>query len=435
MGADDRARKMARSRPVSARVRAPASKSLTIRALAAAALAGGRSTLLDPLMADDPLLMVSALRLLGIPVTAAPGTAARPSFTVEGRGGAIPARGASLDLGNAGTPLRILAGLCTLGHGRFVLDGSERMRQRPAGHLVEALRSLGVAIAATGVDGCPPLAIDADGFPGGHVRLRGSASSQYLTSLLMTAPCGAADLHVAIDGPLVSRPYVDLTLTVMEEFGVTVRREGEGFLVRPAPYQPRDVVIEGDASSASYFFAAAAITGGRVEVTGIPPASRQGDLRFLDLLEAMGCRVARGDGALAVEGGGTLRGIDVDLAETPDIVPTLAAVALFASGPTRVGNIAHLRHKETDRIETVAACARALGATATPGAGSLVIEPPPSGRGGLHGGVIDPAGDHRLAMAFAVAGLAIDGVTILDPGCVSKSFPGFFDVLDTLVVE
>lgn len=433
MGADDRARRIATTGPVNGRVKAPASKSLTIRALAAAALARGASTLHGPLLADDPLLMVSALRLLGIPVTPTPDTISRPAFSILGCGGVLPSQGASLDLGNAGTPLRILAGLCTLGRGRFVLDGSERMRQRPAGHLVEALRSLGVAIAATGADGCPPLVIEADGFPGGHVRLRGSASSQYLTSLLMTAPCGAADLRIEIDGPLVSRPYIDLTLSVMEEFGVTVRREGEGYLVRPAPYQPRDIVIEGDASSASYLFAAAAITGGRVEVAGIPPSSRQGDLRFLDLLEAMGCRVTRGESALTVEGSGSLRGIDVDLAETPDIVPTLAAVALFAGGRTTIGNIAHLRLKETDRIETVAACARALGATVTNGAGHLVIEPPPSGRAGLHGGVIDPAGDHRLAMAFAVAGLAIDGVTILDPECVSKSFPGFFDVLDAMM--
>ena len=433
MGSDDRARRMRTIPPVNARVAAPASKSLTIRALAAAALAGGRSLLGSPLLADDPLQMASALRLLGIPVTLAPARSdAGPSFAVEGCGGVIPAREAALDLGDAGTPLRILAGLCTLGHGRFVIDGSERMRHRPAAHLVQALRSLGVSIVAQGEDGCPPLVIDADGFPGGRVRLRGSASSQFLTSLLMTAPGGAAALEISVDGPLVSRPYIDLTIGIMEDFGVPVDREGSRFLVKPAPYRPRDIAIEGDASSASYLFAAAAVTGGRVEVTGIPTASRQGDLRFLDLLEAMGCRVTRGEGALAVEGDATLRGIDVDLAATPDIVPTLACVALFAGGATRIGNVSHLRLKESDRIETVAACARALGAGVTIDAGSIAIAPPPSGRSGLHGGVIDPVGDHRLAMAFAVAGLAIEGVTILDPGCVSKSFPGFFDVLDAL---
>ncbi len=432
MASDDRARRrMETTRPVNARVRAPASKSLTIRALAAAALAGGRSRLLSPLMADDPLLMAAALRLLGIPVTA-DGGAPNPSFTVEGCGGTIPAKEARLDLGNAGTPLRILAGLCTLGHGRFVLDGSERMRQRPAAHLVEALRSLGVAISAQGDGGCPPLEILANGFPGGRVSLRGSASSQYLSSLLMTAPCGAADLLIGVDGPLVSRPYVDLTIGVMEEFGVAVEREAGGFRVRPAAYRPRDIVIEGDASSASYLFAAAAVAGGCVEVTGIPPASRQGDLRFLDMLEAMGCSVRRGSEALVVQGGGSLRGIDVDLADAPDIVPTLAVVALFAGGPTRIGNVAHLRLKESDRLETVAAACRALGAGVAVDEGSIVIAPPRSGRAALHGGVIDPAGDHRIAMAFAVAGLAVERVTILDPGCVSKSFPGFFDVLDSI---
>ena len=434
MRPDDRSRLIATSRPVNARLQAPASKSLTIRALAAAALAGGRSTLFEPLMAEDPLVMAAALRLLGISVTASDGVnGSRASFVVEGCRGRIPAREARLDLGNAGTPLRLLAGLCTLGRGRFVLDGSERMRQRPAAHLVEALSSLGVAISAQGDGGFPPLVILADGFPGGRVRLRGSASSQYLSSLLMTAPCGAADLLIGVDGPLVSRPYVELTIGVMEQFGVTVERGEGSFLVRPAAYQPRDVVIEGDASSASYLFAAAAIAGGRVEVEGISAASRQGDLRFLDLLEAMGCGVTRGD-TLVVEGGATLRGIDADLAQTPDIVPTLAAVALFAAGPTRIGKVAHLRLKESDRMETVASGARALGAGVTVGADGIVIAPPPSGRRGLHGGVIDPRGDHRIAMAFAVAGLAVEGVTILDPGCVGKSFPGFFDVLDAIRV-
>jgi len=414
--------------PIDGRIQVPPSKSLTIRALAAAALAGGRSALRDPLFSDDTLLMARALQALGIEVQRGD-----TSMLVEGRAGTLPARGASLDLGNAGTPLRLLTAICCLGRGRFLLDGSARMRQRPLTHLIEALGSMGVLVTSVDGNGCPPVEILADGYPGGPVRLAASVSSQFVSALLMAAPHGAADLHLEVTGEIVSAPYIDLTLQVMAAFGARVEREGyRRFRVAAGTgYEARIYPIEADASSASYFFAAAAVTGGRVTVTGIPLDSRQGDLRFLDLIEAMGCRVQRSAGGLVVEGG-TLAGIDADLGDCPDVAPTLAAVALFAEGPTTMRRIAHLRVKETDRIETTAACVRALGATAEAGPDSLTVIPPPSGRRGLAGAAIDPKDDHRIAMAFAVAGLGIGGVRILDPGCVGKSYPDFFDRLATL---
>lgn len=416
------------SGPIDAAVEAPPSKSLTIRALAAASLAAGRSALRRPLLSDDTEAMVRALGMLGIQVHRR-----ADSLLVEGEGGRILTPGQPLDLGNAGTPLRLLTALCCLGRGRFVVDGSPRMRQRPVGDLLDALASLGVDAIAMHGDGCPPVELVASGFPGGRARLRGSASSQFVSALLMTAPYGRRDLDLRIDGSLVSRPYVDLTIGVMEAFGARVEREGYARFVVPAGqrYQARVHPVEGDASSASYFFAAAAITGGRVTVTGIPADSRQGDLVMLDLLERMGCRVVRGPEGLTVSGG-DLIGLDADLSDAPDLVPTIAAVAMFATGATTLRGVEHLRIKESDRIEASADGVRAMGATATTEPGLLRIHPPAQGRAGLRGAAIDPRDDHRIAMAFAVAGLVVDGVIILDPSCVSKSFPDFFRTLERL---
>ena len=424
------------SGPIDAEVQAPPSKSLTIRALAAASLARGRSALRRPLFSDDTYLMAHALTLLGMPVTRR-----GSSVVVDGRGGVVLAPTEALNLGNAGTPLRLLTGVCSLGHGRFVLDGSPRMRQRPMTHLIEALSSLGVAITSIntgGHAGCPPVELMADGFAGGRVRIKSDVSSQYLSALLMIGPYGSADLEVEVDGTLVSRPYADLTIQVMESFGARVDREGHRWFRVHAgiPYQPRVHPVEADASSASYLFAAAAIAGGRIRVTGIPADSRQGDLRFLDFLEQMGCEVSRTEQWIEVRRGAgppdSLSGIDADLSDCPDVAPTLAAVAIFARGATTIRRVAHLRVKESDRIESVAACVRALGANADVGPDSLVVTPPRTGRLGLRGGDIDPREDHRLAMAFALPGLVVSGVRILDPGCVSKSFPGYFDQLRAL---
>lgn len=413
--------------PLDVEIEAPPSKSLTLRGLAAAALAAGASALRRPLFSDDTWLMARALNELGIE-TSRRGT----SVVLEGCGGAIPSSGARLDLGDAGTPLRLLTAICCLGRGRFVLDGSARMRERPIADLIDALASLGVLITSVRGNGCPPVEVLAGGLPGGSVRLRGGVSSQYLSALLMAGPYGASDLDVTIEGELVSRPYADLTLEVMTAFGAATRRDGyRAFHVDAGVlYQPRVYPIEGDASSASYLFAAAAIAGGSVRVTGIPRTSRQGDLRFLDLLEAMGCQVSRQEALIEVRaGGGDLQGIEADLVDMPDVAPTLAAVALFAAGPTSLRGIGHLRVKESDRIEGIAACARALGAGAETGPDWLTVRPPPAGRAALRGAAIDPRGDHRLAMAFALPGLAIPGVRILDPACVTKSYPGYFEQL------
>ncbi|HET6373961.1 MAG TPA: 3-phosphoshikimate 1-carboxyvinyltransferase [Candidatus Polarisedimenticolia bacterium] len=413
---------------VDAAIQAPPSKSLTIRAMAAAALGSGASTLRGALIAEDTELMAAAIRRLGIEVSVEGST-----IVVHGTGGSLPAARAELDLGNAGTPLRLLTAICCLGSGRFVLDGTARMRQRPVRDLVDALAHLGVQIQTSNGDGCPPIEILARGLPGGLVRLKGEVSSQYLSALLLAGPYAGSELILEVEGRLVSRPYVDLTIQTIERFGGRVEREGyERFKVASGvSYSPRDLTIESDASSASYFFAAAAITGGRVRVGGIPPDSLQGDLRFLDLLARMGCRVRRSPGEIVVEGAG-LKGIDADLSDTPDVAPTLAAVGLFAEGVTRMTGIAHLRVKESDRIAGIAACVTALGGQADPRPDGLSVMPPSGGRRGLRGARIDPRGDHRLAMAFAVAGLAVPGVVILDPACVAKSFPGFFESLHAL---
>ncbi len=417
------------SGPLDAEVEAPPSKSLTIRALATAALAAGRSALRRPLLSDDTERMTRALGTLGIE-TSRRGS----SMIVVGRGGGLPVEGAALDLGHAGTPLRLLTAICCLGRGRFVLDGSPRMRQRPMADLIEALASLGVHIVSMNSDGCPPVEIRACGLSGGRVRLRGSVSSQFLSALLIVGPCACSGLEIEVDGTLVSRPYVDLTIQVMESFGARIERDGFRWFRAEAghPYQARVFPVEGDASSASYFFAAAAVTGGRVRVSGIPYGSSQGDLGLLDLLEEMGCRVDRRPTTIEVVGVGPLAGIDADLTDLPDMAPTLAVMALFAGSPTTLRGVGHLRFKESDRIERVAACVRALGGAADTGADWLRIRPPAAGQSGLRGADIDPRDDHRIAMAFSVAGLAVPGVRILDPGCVTKSFPGFFDHLGAL---
>ena len=261
----------------------------------------------------------------------------------------------------------------------------------------------------------------------------GRVSSQFVSALLMATPGAAADLEVRVDGVLVSRPYVDLTLETMRQFGARAQQTGDAsWRAQRAPlYQARRLGIEADASSASYFLAAAAITEGHVRVLGIPEGSKQGDLHMLSLLAAMGCRGSRRGDVIELEGG-TLRGIEADLSGAPDIVPTLCAVALFASGPTALRGVAHLRHKESNRLDAIVACVRALGGAAEIAPDSITIRPPAAGRGGLQGALLDPSADHRLAMAFAVAGLAIAGVRVAQPGCVTKSYPGFFEELARL---
>lgn len=418
---------------IEARLAAPPSKSVTQRALLAAALARGRSRILRPLLADDPRSLIAALEAVGIPA-AITGSDDDAIVTVDGQGGAIPAASATLDVGNAGTAMRFLTAILASGSGSYLIDGDERMRQRPVGDLLKALRDLGAEAASVRGDDCPPVRVGGGrGLRGGTVRLPGGKSSQYLSAILLAAPNAASGVRVEIEGELVSRPYVDLTVGVMDHFGVAVLQEPPGAAARRFTvaagqrYAARDYTVEGDYSSASYFFAAAAITGGRVEVDRLDPASRQGDARFLDLLATMGCRVERCADSVIVEGPAQLQGIDADLGSMPDVAQTLAVCALFARGATRIRGVPHLRIKETDRIEALVAEVRRLEGEASPEPDGLSIAPRP-----LHGARVKTYGDHRMAMAFAVAGLRVPGIVIADPGCVSKSFPGFWGAFDLL---
>lgn len=388
--------------PVNWTVDVPGSKSHTNRALICASLANGMSILEGASISDDSRILVDALVQTGIPVD---GT------KVHGLGGRIPAPGGEFFFGNAGTSLRFFTGLAALGEGRFAIDGDARMRERPIGGLVRALRDLGCEIAYGKREGFPPLLLDARGLRGGQTSITDDASSQFVSSVLLVAPYARDEVILQVDEGLPSWPYVELTLRVMRDFGVEVRREGMLFQIRPAAYRPHRCEIEPDPAAANYFHAAAAVTGGRVEVRGFRRG--EGEARFVDILEAMGGR-----------------GIDVDMNDCPDSVQTLAVVALFAKGPTRIRNVRNLRVKETDRIRALATELRKLGARVTEFAEGLEIEPAP-----IRPAVIETYGDHRMAMSFAVAALAFPGIEIRDPECVSKSFPGFFEKLESLGVR
>ncbi|MBI1853713.1 MAG: 3-phosphoshikimate 1-carboxyvinyltransferase [Planctomycetes bacterium] len=416
-----------RPRPVSGTVRVPGSKSLTQRAILAAALADGDSLLENALVADDSRHLLDALENVGIGIARESGGT---TLAIKGSGGRFGPPHSPLFVGNAGTAMRFLAPVLSLGSGPFDLVGDERMEERPIADLVDALRTLGADVRYENREGFPPLWIAGGGLRGGSTRLRGNQSSQYLTGILLAAPCAAAPVDIEVEGPLVSRSYVELTLDVQRAFGISVRREGDRRFHVPAPqsYRARRYVVEGDWSSASYFFAAAAITGGSVTVRGLHPDSAQGDARFVDLLERMGARVRRETDGVTLEGGTELRAIDADLADLPDVAPTLAIVAACAIGTTRVRGVGHLRIKESDRIHSIVAELRRLGADATPHDDGFEV------RGGatLHGGEVETYADHRIAMSFATLGLVTPGVTVRDVACVSKSYPRFFEDLARL---
>jgi 3-phosphoshikimate 1-carboxyvinyltransferase len=404
--------------PVSGVVRPPGSKSITNRALVCAALGRGASLLHGALASDDTAVMIDSLRRMRIEVTH---DESAGTIAVRGCGGRIPAGGAELFVGNSGTTIRFLAAACALGQGTFRLDGVPRMRERPIGDLVQALRQLGLNIEAQSPGECPPVMIQANGLPGGRVTVRGDVSSQFLSGLLLAAPCAAGPLEIQVEGTMVSLPYVEMTLAVMRAFGVTVDERGEGlYRVQPKPYQARGYEIEPDASAASYFWAAAAITGGQVRVQGLSLGSLQGDVRFCDRLAQMGCQVEYSAGEIAVMGR-PLRGIDVNMNSISDTVPTLAVVALLADGPTTIRGVGHIRHKETDRIGNLAIELRKLGATVDVLPDGLTITPGP-----LRPAEIETYDDHRMAMSFALAGLVQSGVTILTPGCTAKTYPQYF---------
>ncbi|MEX2502133.1 MAG: 3-phosphoshikimate 1-carboxyvinyltransferase [Trueperaceae bacterium] len=407
-----------------ATVRVPGSKSLTNRALAVAALADGRSDLSGALVAEDRTVMVDGLRRLGVEVDG-DGT----DLVVHGCGGRIPAVTAELDLRLSGTAIRFLAAICALGRGRYRLDGNRRMRERPIEDLLEALRTLGAdAVSETG-SGCPPVRIEGRGLRGGTALVAGGRSSQYLSALLMVAPYADRPVRLEVDGELASKPFADMTVRLMHDFGASVRRDGHRtFEVGPGRYRAGPYRIEADAMAAGYVWAAAAVAGGRTRTPGLGRDRIQGDARFADLLGEMGCRVTWSDDACVVEGpaAGRLRGGRYDLNDMPDQAQTLAVCALFADAPVRIENVWNLRIKETDRLAALATELGRLGATVREEEDALEVDPLPDGHdpGPV---VIETYGDHRMAMAFAVAGLRIPGVSLRDPGCVAKTYPGFFD--------
>jgi 3-phosphoshikimate 1-carboxyvinyltransferase len=407
-------------------VRVPGSKSLTNRALIVAALADGPSTLTGALDSEDTRVMVDSLQKLGISVEH---DRVGSVIKIEGCGNKIPAREADLYVANSGTSLRFLTAMVATGMGTYRLDGTPRMRRRPVADLLQALNGLGADARSDLGTGCPPVTVKASGLDGGYAFVKGDVSSQFLSGLLMALPYSRDTTGVEVDGVLVSKPYVAMTSAVMEAFGVRINnRKDRRFDVRPARYAARAYEIEPDASAASYFLALAALTASTITVEGLGTASIQGDVAFVDLLEHMGCGVVREPRSTTVTGG-PLRGIDVDMNAISDTVMTLGVVALFAEGITRIRNVGHIRHKETDRISALAAELRKLGATVDEQPDGLIIFPPSK--------VTTPAtiatyDDHRMAMSFALAGVQASGVTILDPGCVAKTYPRFWEDLAKL---
>lgn len=407
----------------------PGSKSISNRALLLAALAQGDTTLANLLDSDDTHHMRQALTSLGVNLTATDG-----ELIVPGRGGPLVTRDGrwELYLGLAGTALRPLTAALTLGSGTFVLDGTARMRERPVGDLVDALTPLGARIRYLGQPGYPPLEVTGTGLDGGTTRMRGDVSSQFLTSLLMAAPLARGPVTVEVVGEMVSKPYLDITLDMMRQFGARASHEDyRRFQVTPGPYRsPGRYLVEGDASSASYFFAAGAIRGPGLRVHGLTPDSVQGDVRFLEVIAAMGARVMRDGDAVLVRppATGRLRGVDLDLNHIPDAAMTVAVLALFADGPTTIRNIGNWRVKETDRLTAMATELAKVGARVEEGPDWLRVEPPSR----WQHAEIDTYDDHRMAMCFSLAALGDAGVTIHDPDCVVKTFPDYFDRFRTL---
>jgi len=415
----------------SGRVRLPGSKSISNRALLLAALASGRTSLRGLLDADDTRVMIAALRALGVAV------AVEGEFThVDGCAGHCPQRTADLFLGNAGTAMRPLAAALAFAGGHYRLDGVARMRERPIGDLVDALRAVGAAVSYAGRDGYPPLEISPAAIvvaPDGRLAVRGDVSSQFLTGLLMAAPGIAPEngsLHLVVDGPLVSAPYVDLTAAMMGRFGVTAVPTAEGWRIPRATYRaPGRFAVEGDASGASYFVALGVLAGGPVRVEGVGRDSLQGDVAFVDLVERMGGAVTRGPDWIEAAGApGGLVGLTADCTAIPDAAMTACMLALFARGATRLTGIGSWRVKETDRIAAMAAELRKLGAVVTEGADWIEVEPPAR----LREATIDTYDDHRIAMCFALAAAGGVPVHVRDPHCVDKTFPDYFARLTEL---
>jgi len=402
----------------------PGSKSYTQRALIIAALAEGTSFLRNALRSEDTGYLIEALRALGADIFVQD-----EDIIVKGTGGKILNPGRELYLGNNGTAMRFLTGIATLGHGEYILTGDTRLRERPVKPLLDALSEAGIDARGRDGSGFPPIRINAAGFPGGNFILSNIESSQYVSALLITAPCGAGDTVVELRGRIPSMPYVEMTREAMNIFGVPVAKETPNlFCVKRGTYRGIKYLVEGDVSSASYFFLAAAICGGKVRVENVNPQTLQGDIGLLDIMEELGCTVRRGDRMIEVTGG-DLRGGEhfFDLGDMPDMVPTLAVLAACRPGRTVITNVPHLRLKESDRLAALAAELKRTGIPAEETEDGIVIE-----GGKPRGAVIETYDDHRIAMSFAVLGLAVPGTRIRNPGCVGKSYPGFWQEMEKI---
>ncbi len=406
----------------------PGSKSLSNRALLLAALAKGTTKITNLLESDDTRHMLNALKQLGIKYKLSEN---KTQCTIEGNGGAINSKKVEeLFLGNAGTAMRPLCAALCLGKGSYLLTGEPRMKERPIGHLVDALVQAGANISYLENDGYPPLQIEADGLKGGNIKIEGSISSQFLTALLLAAPMAKSDMTIHIIGELVSKPYIDITLDIMKKFGVEVLNNNyKTFTIQGGQtYKAvESYMVEGDASSASYFLAAAAIKGGTVKVTGIGKNSIQGDVAFVDVLEKMGAKVEWGDDFVSVTKD-SLHAIDMDFNHIPDAAMTIATTALFVEGTTTLRNIYNWRVKETDRLFAMATELRKVGAEVEEGEDYLKITPPKQ----LKHAAIDTYDDHRMAMCFSLLALDPASVTINEPECTAKTFPTYFNVLESI---
>jgi 3-phosphoshikimate 1-carboxyvinyltransferase len=408
-----------------ATVEIPGSKSYTQRALVIAFLAQGKSILRNVLISEDTRYLVAGLRSLGAGILISD-----KDMIISGTRGKISNPRREIFLGNNGTALRFLTTLVSLGSGKFTLDGSSRLRERPVKPLLEVLKTLGVASNSRDDKGYPPVIINAKGIRGGSVTFTDVESSQYISSLMISAPYAEEDIEIRIEGRTVSEPYIDMTLNVMEYFGAEISRVDRNcFSVKSGKrYSGQRYLVEGDASSASYFFLAAALCRGRVKVMNINPDSLQGDIKLLGIMESLGCSVVRGDAWVEVIGGPLREGDAVfDMGNMPDMVPTLAVLSAFRPGRTAITNVSHLRLKESDRIAAMVNELNRIGVIAEERDDGLIIN-----GGKPHGDDIETYNDHRIAMSFAIAGLAVPGMRIKDRQCVRKSFPGFWDELKKL---
>jgi 3-phosphoshikimate 1-carboxyvinyltransferase len=408
---------------IDATVRIPGSKSITHRALITASLAKGESVLEAFLACEDTLYTVEGLQELGVEIIIN-----GEDTKVQGTGGEFPSVGGRKEifLGNSGTSYRLLLSTIALARGEYILTGTPRMYARPIGDLVGALNKLGVEASCAEKGDFPPVSVKAKGIRGGKVEIAGDKSSQYVSSLLLAGPYAEKYVEIEVTGTLVSQPYVDVTLDVMNMFGISVNRDGYRYFKVSGgqKYRPRKFKIDGDVSAASYFWAAAAVTGGTIKTENIHPhTTKQGDIALLDIMEEMGCRIEKGAESVVVRGG-ALSGIEVDMGAMPDMVPTLAAMALFAKGRTTIRNVSHLRLKESDRLRAIETEWRRLGGRIEELADGLIIH----GGSPLSGTVVDSHEDHRIAMSLAVVGLRVPGISIRGEGSVNKSFPGFWEL-------